>query len=90
MAKLFTDLILTTRIAEIYNTIYNTASKLHKLASSIGFFRKALHHKVTPKFAEINDRFINKQDQIDAERKLMLSHLIRHVLTLKQITYKLR
>ena len=90
MAKLFTDFILTTRIAEIYNKLYNTISKLHKLASSIGFIKKALHHKVIPKFAQINGQFINKQDHIDAERKLMLSHFNRHVLTLKELTHKLR
>ena len=89
MAKLFTDFILTTSTAEIYNKLYNTTSKLHKSASSIGFIKKTLYHKVTPKFAQINGQFINKQDQIDAERKLMLSHLNRHVLTLKELRHKL-
>ena len=67
MAKLFTDFILTTYIAKIYNKLYNTTSKLHKSASSLGFIKKALHHKVTPKFAQISGQFINKQDQIDAD-----------------------
>ena len=89
MAKLFTDFIRTTRIAEIYNKLYNTTSKLHKSASSIGFIKKALHHKVTPKFAQISSQFINKQHQIDAEQKLMLSHFNRHVLILKELTRKL-
>ena len=66
MAKLFTDFILTARIAEIYNKLYNITSKLNKSVSSIGFIKKALHHKITPKFAQINDQFINNQDQIDA------------------------
>ena len=61
---------------------------MHKSASSIGFIKKALHHKVTPKFAQINAQFINKQDQIDSQRKLMLSHVNRHVLTLKDLTHK--
>ena len=90
MAKLFTDFIHTTRIAEIYNKIQNTTSKLHKSASSIGFIKKAFHHKLIPNFAQINGQFINKQDQTDAERKLILSHLDRHVLTLKEVTHKLR
>ena len=51
MAKLFTDFILTIHIAKINNKLYNTTSKLHKSASSIGFIKKALHHKVTPKVA---------------------------------------
>ena len=41
MAKLFTGFILTTRIAEIYNKLYNTTSKLRKSTSSIGFMKKA-------------------------------------------------
>ena len=78
-----------SRIGEMYHKLYNTISKLHKSASSIGFIKKALHHKVTPKFAQINGQFINKQDQNDAEQKLMLSHSNRHVLTLKELTHKL-
>ena len=65
MAKLFTNFILTTRIAEIYNKLYNTTAKLRKSASSIGFIKKALQHKLTPKFVPINGQFINEQDQID-------------------------
>ena len=83
MAKLSTDFILTTHIAEIYNKLYNTTSKLHISAWRIAFIKKALQHQVTPKFAQINGQFINKQDQIDAQRKLMLSHLNKHVITLK-------
>ena len=90
MEKLFTDFIPTSSTAEIYNKLYNTTSKLHKSASSIGFIKKPLYHKVTPKFAQINSQFINKQDQIDAEQKLMLSHLNRHVLTLKELRHKLK
>ena len=87
MAKLFTNFILTSRITEIHNELYNTTSKLHKSASSIGFIKKALHHKVTLRFTQISGQFINKQDQIDADRKLMLSQLNRHVLTLKELTH---
>ena len=67
MVKLFTDFILTTCIVEVYEELYNTTSRLHKSASSTGFIKKALHHKVTTKFPQINGRFINKQDQINAE-----------------------
>lgn len=68
---------LTTCIAEIYNKLYNTTLKLLKTASSIGFIKKDLYNKVTLRFAQINGQFINKQDQVDAQRKLMQSHLNR-------------
>ena len=50
--------------------------------------KKARHQKVTPKFAKIVGQITGKQDQTDAERKLMLSHLKRLVLTLKELTKK--
>ena len=78
----------TIQHSTIRYKLYNTTSKLHKSASSVGLIKKALHHKVTPKFAQINGQFINKQDQIDAEQKLMLSHLNRHVLTLNELIHK--
>ena len=87
--SLYIDFIRATRIAEIYNKLDNTTSKLHKSGPSIGLKKKAPYHKVTQKFAQISGQFINKQDQIDAERKLMLSHLNRHVLTLKELSHKL-
>ena len=83
MAKLFTHFIFTTRIAKTYNKLDNTTSKLHKSASSIGIIKSALHHK------ESHDQFINNQDRTDADGKLTLSNLNRHVLTLKKLTHKL-
>ena len=73
-----------------YTALYNAISKLHNSASSIGFIKKAFHHKVTPKFAEINDQVINKEGQTNAEQQLVLSHLNKHVLTLKELTHKPR
>ena len=89
MEKLFTDFILTIRIAEIYKKLYNITSKLYISASNISFIKKALDHKVRPNFAQINGQFINKQDKTPTGRKLMLLHLNKHALTLKELTHKL-
>ena len=50
--------------------------------------KKARHQKVTSKFAKIVGQITGKQDQTDAVRKLMPSHLNRHLLTLKELTKK--
>ena len=69
MAKLFTELILTIRIATIYNKLQNINKtlKLHKSVPTIGFIKNKLHYKVSAKFVQINGQDINKQYQIDAE-----------------------
>ena len=54
-----------------YTTLCNTTSKLHNSTSSIGFIKKAFHHKVIQKFCEINDQVVNKEGQTDAEQQLM-------------------
>ena len=56
---------------------------MHKTVSSIGFITKALHNNVTPKFAQIKGQFVNRHKHIQAERKLVLSHLSKHVCNLK-------
>ena len=66
MANLFNGFITTNHIADIYNKFIKVTSKLHKTSSSIGFIKKALHHNVTPTFAEIRGQFVNNKDQIDA------------------------
>ena len=83
MAKFSTDLIIANRIDQIYSKLYKTKSKLNKAASRIGFIKQNFYNKVAPRFARINGKFINKQDQVDAEQKLMLLHLSRHVFSLK-------
>ena len=65
-------------------------SKLQKTSSSIDFIKKALHHNVTPTFAQVRGQFVNNKDQLDAERKLMISYLIQYDLKLKEITNKHR
>ena len=52
MTELSTDLILTNRITDIYNNLYNTTSKLHKRASSIASIEKlyiSKQHQGLPK-----------------------------------------
>ena len=75
---------------DIYNKCIKVTSKLHKTSSSFGFIKKALHHNVTPTFAKIRGQFVNNKDELDAERKLMISHLNQHDLKLKEITNKHR
>ena len=50
-------------------------SKLHRSAGSIGFTKKALFNKVTPKFAQVRGNFINENDKYKSERSILLSHL---------------
>ena len=82
MANLLNEFITTNSI--------KVTSKLHKILSSIGFIKKALHYSVTPTFPKIGGQFLNNKDQLDAEQKLMISHLTQHDLKLKEITIKHR
>ena len=90
MANLLKGFITTNGIADIYNKFIKVTSKLHKTSSSIGFIKKALHHNVTPMFVKVRGQFVNNKDQLDAERKLIISHLIKHYLKLKEIMIKPR
>ena len=90
MANLLNRFVTTNGIADIYNEFIKVTSKLHKTSSSIGFIKKALHHNMTLTFAEIKRQFVNNKDQLDAERKLMISHLTHHDLKLKEIKNKHR
>ena len=66
---------LPKRIAELYKELKNITSKLHRTAGSIGFIKKALHHEVTPKFAQVKGNFINVNDRYKSEKRILLSHL---------------
>ena len=90
MANLLKGFITTNGIANIYNKFIKVTSKLRKKSSSTGFIKKALHHNVTLTFAKIRGQFVNNKDQLDAERKLIISHLIKHYLKLKEIMIKPR
>ena len=63
--------------------LYILTSKLNKAASSIGFIKKALHNNVTPTFVQIKRQFVNKHEQVQTERGIMLFHLNRHVCNSK-------
>ena len=80
----------TNGIANIYNKFIKVTSKLHKTSSSTGFIKKALQHDVAQRFAKIRGQLLNNKNQLDAERKLMISHIARHDLKLKEITSKHR
>ena len=82
MANLLNEFITTNSI--------KVTSKLHKILSTTGFVKKALHYSVTPTFPKIGGQFLNNKDQLDAEQKLMISHLTQHDLKLKEITIKHR
>lgn len=43
---------LPKHIAQLYKELKTISSKLYCTAGSIGFIKKALHHEVTPKFAQ--------------------------------------
>ena len=83
MANLSTCFAYKNRIADIYNKLYSITYKLRKTASSIGFIKKALRNNVIPKFAQIKGQFVVGHEHIQAELKIMLSHLNKHVCNLK-------
>ena len=85
MANLYKHFKIPKRIAVIYNKFHHLTSKLHKTSASIGFIKKTLFHRVTPKFAEIKGQFINQKDRYEAERRLITSHLNKHIEDLKAI-----
>ena len=67
---------LPERIAKKVDKIYRLLLKMHNTASSIGFIKKCIHSRVTPKFAQIKEQFLKKSAQSQAERKLMLDHVL--------------
>ena len=77
--------ILPRRIATLYNKLKYITSKIQKTASSIGFIDYALTNNITPTFARITVQFINQKDRLDAERKLLFSHLLDHKKKLKTL-----
>ena len=77
---------LPERIANKYNKLYWLTIKLHKVSSSIGFIKKCLHLHITPTFAKVNGQFLHNEDKHDAERHIMISHVKRHILDLKEVS----
>lgn len=72
IANLFTNKKLLKCIAVIYKGLRNVTSKLYRTAKSIGFIKKALYHVIIPKFAQVNDNFINKNDKYKSEKNRAL------------------
>ena len=57
-------------------------------AGSIGFIKKALYHKITPKSAQVQGNFINKNNKYKAEKGILLSHLNDYVWSFKSFCKK--
>ena len=66
---------LAKRIAKLYKELKNITSELHLTVVSTGFIKKALHHEVTPKLAQVKGNFMN----VKSENCIHLSHLNNHV-----------
>ena len=86
MANLSIINILPNRVADIYIKSKSITSKLHNTSASIAFIKKALFVDVIPKFAMVKGQFINETDSLAASRKLMKSHLTKHVQDLYNLS----
>ena len=85
MEKENTQINLLIWITEYYK-LSLLAKKLHNIAASIEFIKKALYPHVAPKFAQIKGQFVNDEEKHQAERRLMLSHVYKHTKWLTEIT----
>ena len=70
---------LLKRIAVKKKDFSNVTSRIQKKkkkkpAGSISFIKKALCHEITPKFAQVQGNFINKNNKYKAE-KLYFYHI---------------
>ena len=77
---------LSKRIVEYYSKLYWLTIKLHNTAARIGFKKEALYAHITPVFAQINEQSVNDEEKHQAVRRLMLSHVWKHVKCLKDMT----
>ena len=71
---------------DVYIKLKSITSKLHNTSASIGFIKKALFVDVIPKFAIVKGQFINETDSLTASRKLMKSHLTKHIQDLYNLS----
>ena len=81
--------ILPKRIATKYRELFILMLKLHKCSASIGFIKKALHLRVTPKFVEIRGKFIDTSLKKETERSLLVQHVSKHLSEMREIRFKL-
>ena len=59
--------LLTKHIAADYLKLKSSASKLQRIASSITFIKRSLHHDLAPTFAKVQGKFVNNKDKTRAE-----------------------
>ena len=83
MANLSIVKLLPKRVSKLYKELKNITSKLHRTSGSIVFIKKALHNKVTPKFAQVKGNFININNRFKSEKSILLSHSNDHVRSYK-------
>ena len=57
-----------------FSNVTTRIQKKKKTAGSISFIKKALCHEITPKFAQVQGNFINKNNKYKAE-KLYFYHI---------------
>ena len=48
--------------------------------------KKSLYLHVTPKFAQLKGQFVNRDEKHQAERRLLLSHVLQHTKTIKELS----
>ena len=71
---------------DFYIKLKSITSKLHNASASVVFIKKALFVDVIPKFSIVKGQFINETDSLTAQRKLMKSHLTKHVQDLYNLS----
>ena len=82
MVNLSITNIQVNRAANIYIELKSITSKLHNTSASIAFIKKAFFVDFIPKLAMVKGQLINETDSLTTSRKLMKSHLTKHVQNL--------
>ena len=88
MAKIHSS-ILPRRIANLQTDLFVLYLKMHKVAASIGFIKKAIFMDVSPKFVQIKGQFVSPKLKHETEKKLLFEHLSKHTSDLKNIVHEL-
>ena len=86
MANLSIIYVLPNCVADICIEMKRITSKLYNMSASIALIKKALFVDVIPKFAIVIGQFINETDSLTASRKLMKSHLTKHIQDLYNLS----
>ena len=72
MANLLIDNMLYEHVTTYYNKLKKTISKLHKLASSVFFIKKALHENIPPK------KILNPNTKANPKKDIMRGYFNKH------------